>query len=700
MGPLIIGKTKDQHAKREKARMKQRKTKRFLATFDGILAGLVIFGVLALAGCDNPAADSGGLSSDAALGSLSVSAGFLSPAFSADVAAYTVTVANGVESITVSARAADDKATVSNGAASGFPLSVGSDNTIPVKVTAENGGEKIYAIVVVRLAAGAKTISTAADLAKIGADNEWPLAGAYVLDANLVLDDWTPLGSAVWTGVSVPLADASMPFSGSLDGGGHTIALNSFSDDVSDNHYIGIFSALKGTESAKVAIKNLNIVSSVNVSVTNTNGTAVGLLAGYSEQVEFSDIALSGAFNTRSARVAYVGGIAGYAQKGTLIQDSFTSMNIDHSAGTGGGFVASSFYNFVGGFAGIFKDGADITNCHNSGNVRVIGNKDTSQAFAGGIAGGSYYAFTTESQGSISYCSNTGNVYSEVKGFWAWTGGIAGCICGDGDGAFEKTTRIYRCWASGDIASVAKTGQWPYTGGITGYIYYGAMVAECYFTGTVEARADAAGGRINDYAGGISGYLSKQPGHEGAIRDCWSGGTVKGYVNAGGIVGQQQVNTYLWNCWSKAIITVSAPKDATGSASQQGAGGIAGFNGSQETGGAKRPGKALSSCVALNPSVAAPNGFERLGRVIGENFQGANELIGEGIINAAQENNHGWSGMAVTVGHAAPESPYEKRVDGTDCPEKPEQSFYQSLGWDFGNIWKMDGDGYPAFQWQ
>jgi hypothetical protein len=224
------------------------------------------------------------------------------------------------------------------------------------------------------------------------------------------------------------------------------------------------------------------------------------------------------------------------------------------------------------------------------------------------------------------------------------------------------------------------------------------MVAECYFTGKVEARADSAGGKINDYAGGIAGYLSKQPDHEGVIRDCWSGGTVKGYVNAGGIVGQQQVNTYLWNCWSKAAITVTAPKDEKGSASQQGAGGIAGFNGSQETGGAKRQGKALSSCVALNPSISAPNGFERVGRVIGENFQGVNELIGTGVINAAQENNHARSGMSVTVSGAAP--PYANRVDGADCPEKPEQPFYQNLGWDFDKVWKMGGDGYPALRWE
>ena len=688
--------------------MKQTETKRFFAV---ILASLALFGVLAPAGCDNPTDGGGtGKSSNADLLSLSVSAGFLNPAFSADLTAYTVTVANMVESIAVSAQAADGNAAVSNGAASGFPLSIGSDNRITVTVTAENGAEKTYALTVARLAADAKLIASAADLAKIGADDEWPLAGAYVLDADIVLEDWTPLGAAAWgragnTNTNNPpplyLTDASTPFSGSFDGGGHTLTLNSFSADAGGSHYLGIFSAVKGSESAKAEVKNLNLVSSVDVPAANTNGAAIGLIAGYTEQAEISGIALSGSLNTTSVKNAYVGGVAGFACAGTLIRDSSTSMNISHSAGTGGGLVDTSFYNFAGGFAGIFKGGADITNCHSAGNVTVTGNAPASQAFAGGIAGGSYYAFTTTSQGSISYCSNSGNVYSEVQGFWAWTGGIAGCICGDGDGSFENTTKIYRCWASGDVASAAKAGQWPYTGGITGYIYYGAQVAECYFDGNVEARSDSGGGKINDYAGGIAGYLSKQPGHESVIRNCWSGGTVKGYVNAGGIVGQQQVNTYLWNCWSRAAITVSASKDERGSASQQGAGGIAGFNGSQETGGAKRPGKAaLSSCVALNPSISAPNGFERIGRVIGENFQGVNELVGEDVIDAAQENNHGWSGMAVTVGGAAPETPYAHSVDGEDCPEKPEQSFYESLGWDFAGIWKMGADAYPALQWQ
>jgi hypothetical protein len=289
-------------------------------------------------------------------------------------------------------------------------------------------------------------------------------------------------------------------------------------------------------------------------------------------------------------------------------------------------------------------------------------------------------------------------VYCEVEGFWAWTGGIAGVVCGDGDGTFENTTKVYRSWASGDVTSVGKAGQWPYTGGITGYIYYGGMVAECYFTGNVSARGITEGAAINDYVGGISGYLSKETGHNSRIRDCWSAGTVSGRLNAGGIVGQHQVATALSNCWSRAGITVSGLKGEKESAAQQGAGGIAGFCAAGGGGDYTEdfaPAE-LGNCVALNPFVSAPNGFERVGRIIGDS-------------TGDVENCYGWKDMPVTT-KGSPAEPFVFKddggvpvrwsIDGSDCAEKPDQAFYQDLGWDFANVWKMGGDGYPALQWQ
>lgn len=86
-------------------------------------------------------------SSDAKLKSLSVSPGSLSPKFSADTTSYKVSVANSVTKLTVSAKANHSAAKVSVSGNSG--LDVG-DNTVSIKVTAEDGSAKTYKIVVTR----------------------------------------------------------------------------------------------------------------------------------------------------------------------------------------------------------------------------------------------------------------------------------------------------------------------------------------------------------------------------------------------------------------------------------------------------------------------------------------------------------------------------------------------------------------------
>jgi hypothetical protein len=542
-----------------------------------------------------------------------------------------------------------------------------------------------------------KLILTDTDLAKIGVDAGWPLDGNYMLGNDLTLTNWKPIGNVTWQDANNPVSGSSTPFTGNFDGGGHTITLNSFAESVTDKHYLGIFSVVTGSSAAaKARVKNLNIVSGITspVSLTNTNGAAIGLVAGYTHFAEISNITLSGTLKVMATRNAYIGGIVGYIQKGSLIKDSSSSMTIDISGGTGSGLASGMFYSLAGGFVGLFKDGGDTVNCHATGDITYISSVSSSQAFVGGIAGGSYYQFTTESQGSISYCSNIGDVYCEVKGFWAWTGGITGVVCGDGDGSFEQTTKVYRSWASGNVTAVGSAGQWPYTGGITGYIYYGGMVAECYFTGNVNSRGSPEGAAINDYVGGISGYLSQNPTHKSHVRDCWSAGTVNGRLNAGGIVGQHQFYTSLSNCWSRAGITVIGLKGQTESAAQQGAGGIAGYSISGVAGNDTY----LENCVALNPFINAPNGFERVGRVVGDASGG--EVY----------KSYSWPGMAVLTSGSPAEpfvlkdtngNPTRWSIDGTDCAEKPGVELYRdTLEWDFDDIWKMGSDGYPHLRWE
>jgi len=81
------------------------------------------------------------------LGSLTVSAGALTPAFNPNTTDYTLEVENAVAILVVSATASDGKATVSG--AGEFALNVG-ENTIQILVTAEDGTTKTYTILVTR----------------------------------------------------------------------------------------------------------------------------------------------------------------------------------------------------------------------------------------------------------------------------------------------------------------------------------------------------------------------------------------------------------------------------------------------------------------------------------------------------------------------------------------------------------------------
>lgn len=87
-------------------------------------------------------------SNDATLKSLTVSEGVLSPAFTLNEDDYTVSVDNTVSSLDVTAIPTDSNATVTvNGSATTsdtITLTVGQSTTIPIVVTAEDGGENIH----------------------------------------------------------------------------------------------------------------------------------------------------------------------------------------------------------------------------------------------------------------------------------------------------------------------------------------------------------------------------------------------------------------------------------------------------------------------------------------------------------------------------------------------------------------------------
>jgi hypothetical protein len=664
------------------------------------LSGIVyicLFLALSLSSCEQPAGSV--RDSEAALESLTLSAGSLSPAFDPGITEYKTTVNNGVSEITITARPKSEKSSVNPGSETPHPLAEG-ENTISVTVTAEDGGRKIYRIMALRLTNSTVAISAAEELAKIGVDEGYPPAKDYVLAADLELENWTPIGSA------------AAPFSGSFDGGDHTITIKSFDESVfvPGPVYLGIFGYVKGSEELEAVVKNIAIRTELNHRITQTGAYYVGSLAGYADEyTKVSNITVEGILDFSNNNTAapkqpvFIGGIAG-ALIASELKDSVVSADV-----TGFGTAGNGLNNYVGGMAGMFDRnqvnrtmnptpvagarfrGASITNCRATGNVSGSTDGVSANVFVGGIAGGAFYGMKTYYSGKIEDCSSTGNVTASGGGFWSWAGGIAGTICGDGhdDPNVEGSgtpdtgpTRIVRCYATGVITGNAPRGSWPYVGGITGNNYYGSLISQCWFDGTVKA----AGDKISDYTGGIAGYNSKQYyGHSSRIEDCWSAGSVEGFINAGGIVGQNQVAAITERCYSVSHISVRAAKNATGSQAQKGAGGIAGYNSAADSNGVGT----VRNCVALNPSILSSGGFELLGRVIGSG-------------GGDHSNNLAWADLEVVIsGSPLPSSDKGANgKDGADVAARPAQADYAALGWNFDNGWKMGGGEYPVLQWQ
>jgi hypothetical protein len=495
------------------------------------------------------------------------------------------------------------------------------------------------------------TINSVANLADIGVAYPYPLGGTYKLTQNLTLSNWVPIGN-----------DAT-PFFGSFDGDGRTITLTGFDSSVVSTSRLGIFGYVKGDPAQKAEIKNLTIESQINQSsAPSSTGQTIGTLAGYAENTEIEGITLHGALTFGSTRSIVIGGIVGHIQVGTVVKNSNVTADLDIAPGnTGGGFT------FAGGVVGRFVNGGEILNCHNEGDIQAFSTATGSQIFAGGITGGSNYAMNTAYHGKIEDCSYTGDLHAKALGFWVFAGGIAGTIVGGNVNDINSTTRIVRSFATGTISVAGTSSGWPYIGGIVGYNYFGALVSQSYFTGNVIAD------KATDYTGGIAGYNSRTATpNNSRIEDCWSSGTVTGFNNAGGIVGQNQIDAYVRRCYSTAtIITTNAGS----------AGGIAGSNNIDPQG---EPG-VVTNCVALNPLIQAGNIVHR---VIGGG--GSTENI----------NNLGWTGMSLTTnGTYTPDSGANAR-DGAEIAVQPSQDDYVALGWDFGSVWTMDIYGYPKLRWQ
>ena len=199
-------------------------------------------------------------------------------------------------------------------------------------------------------------------------------------------------------------------------------------------------------------------------------------------------------------QMSEIGGIAGYAGKGSIIENCRNNSDINIKA-----IYPGSSVNGIGGIVGGIAE--EVKNCTNEGNI-TIEMGDGSSTNIGGISG-SINDWDVDFI-KVTGCTNTGEIKAENG---LNVGGISG---GFGDKSVSMST-ITDCINQGTVQGSENIG------GIVGHMK-NAEVIKCYNIGAVSG---------NDNAGGVVGYLYENA----TVQSCYSIGTVSGSDDAGGVVG-------------------------------------------------------------------------------------------------------------------------------------------------------------------
>ena len=289
-------------------------------------------------------------------------------------------------------------------------------------------------------------INSADDFLKIGDD----LSAAYVLGEDMDL-----AGKKI-----EPLGDEDSPFTGNLDGAGHTITNYNYvtSDTNLNDVYCGLFSYTSGARIHDIAFKEVNVHVST---LGKTKRANVGIISLHDKGSEFENIQIEGTIYV-SSYLSSIGGV-------TTISEGSTYSNINNDLDIElktdnakrkyiGGVTAEAkyFHNngegktpyfygcetkgsikgkytdvYAGGIGGIIDQG-DIYNCTN--------HMDIEGFYAGGLS-----AEHINSLNGISDCNNDGDITG------ASGGGRAGGIC-------ASNSAIRNCENSGNISAGAAGG--------------------------------------------------------------------------------------------------------------------------------------------------------------------------------------------------------------------------------------------------
>ena len=426
-------------------------------------------------------------------------------------------------------------------------------------------------------------IRTAADLAKIGVDEEYPLDGKYYLTGSIDFgdEDYSPGGVDMEIMVSMsgnmlvvdlyvngvkPVTDGNNTFAWLLRTdtataayltetfvGGSVTINNTFggTDGVPNGTYI---LTVGGEEPFDFAYSCEVIVSggSAKIASADANRTTFNSNGNFIP-IGSKDLPFEGIFDGNgyvingmhtavfSSETLTYSGLFGFAF-GAEIKDLGIANGSSVSISTKEYF---DDWSYAGGIAGFSS--ATITGCYNSGLVSAA---SATNAIAGGISG--------MAQVQISGCYNSGPI-SAAAAVDAYAGGLI---------AWAQTGAHHDNYNIGTVSASSFSNA--YAGGLIAWAQ-ASSAEKSYNAGTVSACAPT-----DVYSGGIVGITRMEAS---TVNDCYNTGNVTvgslfATSSAGGIAGQ--TDSTITNCYSIGEIKASSFSNAY-------AGGIAGITASSVT---------------------------------------------------------------------------------------------------------------------
>ncbi|WP_304314211.1 fimbrillin family protein [Phocaeicola plebeius] len=256
-------------------------------------------------------------------------------------------------------------------------------------------------------------------------------------DINITLDNDIDLTGINWT----PIGTYDNPYTGTFDGGGHTIT--GLTVTTSDQ-YAGLFGYIgSGGKVKNVTLKDVKIES-------NNGMGNVGGVAGWSYG-NIENCSVSGSVSGNST----AGGVVG-AQWGGSITGCSSSATVKG-------------VTYAGGIAGYTNNGATLTACYATGDVTLVSN-DIGTCYAGGVVG------NNGSSSTLKACYAWGSVTGSGSGT-VYVGGVTG------SNDLGTLTACYHAKGTVKGSDGATDGA---TGGVAGRNYkglmpYGGIITACYW---------------------------------------------------------------------------------------------------------------------------------------------------------------------------------------------------------------------------